>query len=146
MDLRGHYRLRLRRGGELVYRHRTKNLVVTSGETLAVQRFNFSGAVAAPQWIAFGTDATTAVKSQLALIAEIAGSRFAAVSALSLGTVLRLGFSIAVPATWTNVSEVGIFNAAAAGTMVSRSVIPPFSAVLGDSLTIFWFLEFLGSE
>lgn len=146
LGMRGLFEIELRRGDRLLYQHRSKNLVVQSGEVLAVQRFNYTAAVAAPQWIAFGTDATAAEKSQVALVAEIVGSRFAATAGLTLGTILRLAFTVAVPASWTNVSEVGVFNANAAGTMVSRSVIPPFNASLGDTLNIFWFLEFLGAE
>lgn len=39
--------------------------------------------------------------------------------------------------TWT-VTEAGIFNAASAGTMLSRAVISPIVKAAGDSLTITW--------
>ena len=146
LQLCGRFDILQYRHGKLLYSSSQKNLVVQSGENLAVRRFNYTDAVAAPQWIAFGTDATAADKAQLALLAEIPASRFGAVSGLSLGTTLRLGFSVAVPAVWANVSEVGIFNAVAAGIMISRSVIPPFAASVGDTIGVFWFLEFLGAE
>lgn len=146
VKLCGKYTIEQRRAGKLIYRCTKNNLITSAGEILACSRFNYGSAAAAPQWIAFGTNNTPASKENVALGAEIAGSRTIAASQLQLANLLQLTFNVAPAGPWTGVSEVGVLNAAAAGDLVSRSTIQPFNAVLGDTLLATWQITFFGED
>jgi hypothetical protein len=145
--LEGRFSLRLLRGGKSVYEEKTKNLITAAGENLCANRMLYSVAPAQPQWVSFGTGGTTADKSQTALIAEFGVARQTAASGMVVGNLLTLSWNYTPAIVMNAVVEIGVFNANAAGVMVSRSVIAAFNmgAVVGDVLAVTWQLQFLGA-
>ena len=99
-------------------------------------------------YLAVGTSTTTAAASQTALVAEIVDSGLSR----AVGTVSRITTTVAndtlqILYTWSvtgtkTIQEVGVFNAASAGTMLSRAVTGSNAVVNGDQFIITYKLKF----
>lgn len=100
-------------------------------------------AAAAPQigWLAIGTGVAAAAASDLALGVEV--SR-AAISSTSIVTTTTTNDAVQYIASFAPgvatgaLTEIGLFNAAAAGVMLSRSVFPVINKGALDTLGITW--------
>lgn len=99
-------------------------------------------------YIALGTSNTAAAASQTALGTEITDSGFER----AVGTVSRITTTVAndtyqVTKTFTAtgnkvIEELGIFNAATTGTMLSRALTSTKSMVTNETITITYKLKF----
>lgn len=149
LHLQGRYELELVRRGQVIHRQKGRNLVTTVGEELACGRFAATGPPAAIDWIALGTSSTPPLKSDVALVAEIAASKTAATDDVVSTNQVTYTFAVAGPGagTW-NVREAGLFNnvAPATGVMAARWLTQPFTMQSGDILNVTWTLEFLGED
>ena len=99
-------------------------------------------------FLAVGTSSTAPAVGNTALVAETTTNGLARVA----GTVSRITTAVAndtyrITTTWTatgsvTVEEVGVFNAGAAGTMLSRALTTTKSVVNGETLTGVYTLRF----
>lgn len=111
-----------------------KNLVVTAGIAWIIDRLKNTPAVMSH--LAVGTNNVAAVAGNTTLGAELA--RVALTSSTpSAGTITYVA---AIPAgTGTGaITEAGILNAAAAGTMLARTVFPVVNKGANDAISITW--------
>jgi hypothetical protein len=121
-----------------------KNLVVSTGKALFASRL-IGTASAVASHIGVGTDSTAAAVTQTALTAELV--RAALTSTTNVTTtvtndavqyVATLGAGVGTGA----LVEAGIFNAASAGTMLSRVVFAVVNKGAADTMTITWKITF----
>jgi hypothetical protein len=99
-------------------------------------------------FLAVGTSTTAVAINQTALVAEIVDSGLARVA----GTVSRItttgtNDTYRITTTWTasgskTIEEVGVFNAASAGTMLSRALTTSKAVTSGETLTGTYTLKF----
>lgn len=122
-----------RASGEVIEFNR-KNLIVTTGKNYAVNRL-FSNELPVISHMGIGLNATPPYLGQQGLEAESITAR-AAVTAFVFDTTVKFS------ADFTNidniVSEIGLFNAAEGGTMLSRALIGPFPLTPTDTLSLDW--------
>jgi hypothetical protein len=123
---------------------KVRNLVTTAGKAGAAGRLMGSGAPAAFTYIAVGTGATAANVADTTLQTETATSGLSrANGTVSLVTTTVTNDTAQVTNTFTvtgtvAVTESGVLNAAAAGTLLTRQVFTAINVVNGDSLAITW--------
>lgn len=115
-----------------------KNLIVTTGKNWQATRQKTTGQPAELGWMACGTGTVAAAAGDTTLGAE--SGRVALVT--SGGTVAANVVTyqaIFPPGTGTGaLAEIGLLNAAAAGTLVSRAVFPVKNKEAGDTITFTW--------
>jgi len=128
--------------GHYTTEYRVANLIVDAGLAGIASRYNGDGAEAAFTYIAVGTDDTGAASGQTTLVAEIGDSGLSRASAAAsretttaTNDTAKLSKEFSVSGTKA-IKEVGIFNAASAGTMGSRVVITTKNVENGDTITI----------
>ena len=118
------------------------NLVVNAGLAGIASRLNGDGAEAAFTYIALGTDTTAAAAANTALGTELAAdglSRAAATASRDTENVSNDTAKLVKTFSATGshaIAEIGIFNAASAGTMLSRTIITTKNVANGDSLEV----------
>lgn len=124
------------------------NLVVTAGKGGMSSRLNGAGAAAAFTYIAVGTGTTAPAAGDTTLQTETSTSglaRAAATCTQVTTTVTNDTAQDQVTFTVTGtvaVTESGVFNANAAGTMLCRQTFSAINVVNGDSLQITWKIQF----
>lgn len=120
------------------------NLITTAGKAGVASRLNGSGAEAAFTYIAIGTGIVAADAADTTLGTEIAangGQR--ANSTASRATTDTTNDTARLVNTFTftgsyAVTESGILNAGAAGTLLARQVFAAINVASGDSLQVTW--------
>lgn len=122
--------------GNLKDQRDVENLVVTTGKNFIADRMKNTTTVMG--WMEVGTSATAAAAGDTALVAAVGSSRTALTSATV--TTNSIAYVCTFPAgTGTgSLTEAGIFNANAAGTMLCRTVFSTVTKAAGDSMTITW--------
>ena len=124
-------------GGSIKLDKTYPNLVVSTGKEYVAQRMT-SNSTAIMSSIAVGSDNTSPVAGDIALLSEI--SRVSLTSAnVSSNTVTYLATFL--PGTGTGaIQEAGIFNStdANSGTMLCRTTFPVINKESGDTFTITW--------
>lgn len=99
-------------------------------------------------YLAVGTSTTAVAISQTALVAEITDSGLArAAGTVSRITTTGANDTYKITYTWTasgskTIEEVGVFNAASSGTMLSRALTTSKAVVSGETLTGTYTLKF----
>jgi hypothetical protein len=123
--------------GELKEVRDIHNLVVTAGKNHIADQLSASPGQSAMSHMAIGTGSTAAAAGDTALGAET--DRNALTSRTDATNVVTYVGTWA-PGDGTNAAlrEAGIFNAAAAGTMLARAVYANIDKQAGDTLTITW--------
>ena len=112
----------------------TTNLVVTAGKSWVADRMNDANTVMTH--MALGTSTTAAAAGQTALVAELDRNGLTSTT-VSTNT-------IAYACTWAAgdgtgaITEAGIFDAAASGDMLARTVFSVVNKGASDSITITW--------
>lgn len=123
------------------------NLITTAGRGLISGRINGAGSPAAATYIAVGTGATAAVIGDTTLQTETAVSGLArANGTVSTVTTTVTNDTSQITNTFTvtgtvAVTESGVLNAAAAGTLLCRQVFSAINVANGDSLQITWKIQ-----
>lgn len=118
------------------------NLVTSAGKAGVASRINGSGGEAAFTFIAIGTGATAAAIGDTTLQAEITtngGQRAAAVASRVTTTVTNDTSVLILTYTFTGafaVTESGVLNAGAAGTLLNRQVFAAVNVVSTDTLQV----------
>lgn len=120
------------------------NLVVDAGKAGVASRLNGAGAEAVFTWIALGTGVVAANAADTTLGTEIvaSGGERASASASRVTTdvtddTARLVNTFNFTASFA-VTESGVLNAGAAGTLLSRQVFAAINVNNGDSLQVTW--------
>lgn len=126
--------------GNIKERRNETNLVVTTGKGFIAARMG-SSAAAIMSHMAIGTSATAESAAQTALITQAGIVALTSTSLItttvSLDTVQYVATFGASTGTGAIV-EAGLFNAASAGTMLSRTVFSVINKGASDVLTITW--------
>lgn len=121
--------------GDVKDQREINNLVVSVGKSLIASRL-VSNTSAVMTHMAVGTANTTPFAGQTSLGTEIArveiGSASASVATVSYSATFPMGTGTGV------LTEAGIFNAANAGIMLSRTRFNPITKTSGDTLIIGW--------
>lgn len=133
--------------GNLKYDIKALNAVVTVGKGLITSRLGQSSdAVAA--YIAVGTSTTAVSAGQTALIGEISTNGLSrALATFSQQTTSTTNDTFQLTKTFTvsgtsSIEEIGVFNAASSGTMLSRALSGTVAVVNGDQLVVTYKLSF----
>lgn len=120
------------------------NLVTSAGLAGVASRINGSGGEAAFTYIAVGTGTNAANVADTTLQTETAASGLSRANATASRVTTdvandsaRLAYTFTVSGT-VAVTESGVLNAGAAGTLLARQVFSAVNVVSGDSLTITW--------
>ncbi len=118
-----------------------KNLITNAGLAGAANRLGGIG-TAAFTYIALGTGATAANATDTTLQTELAVSGLSrvnatvsAVTTTATNDTLQLANTFTVTGT-AAITEAGILNAGAGGTLLSRLVFSAVNVINGDSLTV----------
>jgi hypothetical protein len=121
------------------------NLVVTSGKNHIADQLADKGE-AAMSHMAIGTGTTAAAAGDTALQAELDRNALAGKTQGSGADANKITYT----ADWAAgdgtgaITEAGIFNSAAAGVMLCRTVFPVKNKAAADSLTMTWILTISG--
>jgi hypothetical protein len=121
-----------------------KNLIVSSGKALFASRL-IGVASSVASHIAVGTNNTAEAIAQTALSAELARVALASTTNVTTNVANDAVQYVATFGAGTGTGalvEAGIFNAASAGTMVSRVVFPVVNKGASDTMTITWKITF----
>jgi threonine dehydratase len=110
------------------------NLVVTAGKTFVAARM--VGVPTAMSHMALGSGVGAPAAGDTTLGTEL--GRAALSSGTSAGSVATYAASFAAGVGTGAVTEAGIFNAAAAGTMLSRTTFAVVNKGASDSMTVSW--------
>jgi hypothetical protein len=120
------------------------NLVVSAGVAGVASRINGAGSEAAFTYIAVGIGTTAAAAGNTALESEIVDSGLARAAATASRVTTDVTndtaqdlYTFSVTGTKA-VTESGVLNAGAAGTLLARQVFSAVNVVNGDSLQITW--------
>jgi hypothetical protein len=141
---RGDVLLEILRADGRIERFLITNMVVAGGESYAASRAvgTDTGVIS---HMAPGTGNTAAASGDTALVAEIADSRVA-VTATSDGNTAKY-VAVFAPGVGTGAwQELGLFNAAAAGTMTNRTVFGTKTKDAGDQITVTWTVEYTNAS
>lgn len=130
--------------GRIRRRIKGTNLVVQLGlNNFAEIVKSNNGSTVGPTHIAGGTDATVPASGQTTLVAESGVLVRAALAAPTrLTNVLTWTATLAAGASAVTVRELGLFNAAAAGSMYARFLPTEFTLEVGGNALISWALTF----
>lgn len=113
------------------------NLIVAAGRGLISGRINGVGTPAAPTYMAIGTGTNAAAAGDTALQTEgyrVAGAASLVTTTVTNDTCQLVGtFAITGSAA---ITEMGIFNAGIAGTMLVRNVFSAYNVNNGDTFEI----------
>lgn len=145
MKVQGRFTLLLKNPGKPREFFYGKNLVVAAGESLLAQILETNnGSVSMASHVGVGTSGTAVDPSQTDLQAPSAVVARAALVESRLGNVLSYAGTIVAGASDEVVRELGIFNAAVAGTMLARFLPTVFTLEIGGTLDVVWALEIGG--
>ena len=123
--------------GRFKARRTIKNLVVTAGKNHIADRLSSTPGGAAMGWMAVGTGTTAPAAGDTALGIEIDRNATTSITD-SANVVTYVGDWAAGDATNSAIAEAGIFNAAAAGTMLARATFTAINKGASDTLKITW--------
>lgn len=126
-----------------------ENLVVNAGKAAIAGLTGNIGSITAFSYLALGTSGTAEAVTDTALGTEITDSGLArAAATVSRVTTSVTNDTVQFAHTWTasasksNIQEIGIFNAASSGTMLTHKTFTPFSMVNLDTATITYGVQF----
>ena len=114
-----------------------KNLAVNTGLNFIVSRMK-EGSDGVMSHMSLGEGTTAADLGDTTLEAEIAGSRVGLTSTEVTANTITYVATFDPGVGTGAVTESGIFNDAASGTMLCRTVFPVVNKQPGDSMTVNW--------
>lgn len=134
----GQIRIVHTRGGQVIADETHKNLITTVGKNWIAARQKDSGIPAQISHIACGTGVVAAAVGDTTLGTEIARVALATAGGTVVDNVVTYSGTF-LPGTGTGaLTEIGLFNAASNGTLVSRAVFAVKNKEAGDTITFTW--------
>lgn len=133
--LKGELRLKFTSPDGTIREYKFPNLVVTAGKGLVASRL-VGNTPAAIGWMGIGSGTTAPAVGQTALTTQLA--RVANTSSTATGAVATFVANFPAGTGTGTVAEAGLFNAASAGTMLSRTTFTAIPKGAGDQLEITW--------
>lgn len=134
----GQVRIVHTRGGVLLSDETHKNLIVTTGKNWQAARQKNTGQPAELGWMACGTGVIAAAAGDTMLGAESARVALATSGGTVAANVVTYQATFPSGTGTGALTEIGLLNAAAAGTLVSRAVFQVKNKEAGDTLTFTW--------
>ena len=120
--------------GKVKEEHHFKNLIVDTGESFVINAL-IASSTQPFAYIAIGSGTTPPLGTQTDLQTELARTTFTYVTTTASLTMT----AIFAPGVGTGtITEAGIFNAASAGTMLSRTTFLAINKASTDQLTVVW--------
>lgn len=119
-------------------RFERKNLVVTTGKALMATLWCGSGT--APTHLACGSGSTAEAVGQTALVTET--GRVAADSRTPAGAAATFVATVPAGTATGTINEIGLFNAASAGTMTQRALTGTITKPAGLGIQFTWTTTF----
>jgi len=113
------------------------NLVVTAGKGWIASRMNAASAGVMTH-MAVGTGSTAAAVANTTLGTELARQALTTSGGTVAGAVITFATTYAAGAGTGAITEAGVFNAAASGTMLARTVFSVVNKGALDTMTISW--------
>lgn len=113
------------------------NLVVQNGRNYIASRMKDATATVMSH-MELGTSSTAANTSQTGLVAVLAGSRTPLTSTTVTTNSVAYACTFNAGVGTGAITEAGIFNASASGTMLCRTVFSVINKGAADTLTITW--------
>jgi hypothetical protein len=147
LKLTGTYHFQHMRNGVILDEWDVNNLVVSAGKALLASLAGDASAVPFT-YLALGTSSTAPAAGQTALVAEITDTGLArAAATVSRVTTTVTNDTLQLVYTWTasgsnTVKEVGVFNAASSGTMLSRALTTTRNFVNNDTFIVTYKVAF----
>lgn len=134
----GQIRIIHTRGGEVITDETHKNLITTVGKGWIAARQKDAGQPAQISHMACGSGTVAADVANTTLGAELARVALTAAGGSVASNVVT--YTAVFPGgTGTGaVTEIGLFNAASSGTLVSRAVFAVKNKEAGDTITFTW--------
>ena len=126
------------KGGNLIREYNFTNLVVTTGLEYIASRLVDSGAPDQMSYMALGTGAATPTLADTTLGAE--AGRVALSSSTPSTTIVTYVANFPAGTATGNLTEAGIFNDSAAGTMLCRTTFLSINKGADDTLAVSWVL------
>ena len=131
LKITGHVKLLL--NSEVI--REISNLVVDAGKDFVASRMKDSNS-AAMAYMGLGADSTSPVASDTALHSEV--GRAVLTSTQTSGSEITYTATFAAGTATAALTEAGIFNADAGGTMLCRTVFPVVNKGASDQISIVW--------
>lgn len=122
--------------GQLIDTREVDNLVVTAGKGFIADRMKNNSTTMSHMEV--GTNNTAAAAGDTALGAAVAASRTALTSTTVTANAVAYVCTFGAGVGTGTLTEAGIFNAGAGGTMLCRTVFSAIAKAAGDSMTITW--------
>jgi hypothetical protein len=147
IKLTGTYHFKHIRDGAVIDDWTVNNLVTSAGKAQLALLAGDASAVPFP-YLALGTSNTAPSVGQTTLVAEITDTGLErALATVSRVTTTVTNDTLQLVYTWTatgskTIEEVGVFNAASSGTMLSRAITGTKTLVNGETLTATYTLAF----
>ena len=138
LKLKGYWQIDLHGpDGELKAHREGKNVVTTNGKEFLASLFSSAACAAVTQsmrYVAIGTDDTAEDAAQTALIAETA--RVSGTVSYTSGGIYEVRATFTTGVGTGAITEYGLLNTTAAGTMLTRDVEAVINKGANDTLTI----------
>jgi hypothetical protein len=134
----GQVRIMHLRGGKLLSDETHDNLIVTTGKNWQAARQKTTGQPNELGWMACGVSATAPATGDTVLGSELARVALGASGGAVSANVVTYQAAFTPGVGTGALTEIGLFNAASAGTMVSRATFPVKNKEAGDTLTFTW--------
>ena len=134
----GRVRIVHERCGQVLSDDTIDNLIVTTGKNWEAARKKNTGMPAELGWMACGIGAIAPLAADTVLGAENGRVALATAGGTVAANVVTYQGAFGPGVGTGALTEIGLFNAAAAGTMVSRATFPVKNKEAGDTLTFTW--------
>lgn len=126
------------RGGIILSDETFKNLITTAGKNWQAARQKTTGQPAEIGWLACGTGVAAPALGDTALGTEIARVAVAVSGGTVAANVVTYEGTFAAGVGTGALTEIGLFNAALAGTLVSRATFAVKNKEAGDTIAWTW--------
>lgn len=147
LKLKGTYNFKITRVNGTVEEYKVDNLIMNAGKAQIALLIGDASAIPFT-YMALGTSTTAVAASQTALGAEVSTNGLArAVATVSRITTTVTNDTLQLYYKWTCsggstiIEEVGVFNDASSGTMLSRALSVSKTIVTGDELSLTYTLQ-----
>ncbi len=138
LSVAGHVTIQVLEAGQVVQTVESHNLVVDTGAALLLDLLVGTVGVAAVNYLAVGTDGTTPVAGDTALIAEQARVQVMAFTRSGRTLTVQVYLPSTVVTDTVDLQEAGLLNAATGGSLFARVVHTAITKTSNNALLYSW--------